>query len=224
MNSHILYAYRYSLTVIMLHIAMYVLYVVGCEVRGVTYLDNIMYVVCGWSSTIRLYNTDTLSPLDVVINVTGMERPWDIVVCRHDHQLYVAEPDCIWRVSVDDHSYIKWLVTMSSTDRFHVNTLSLTSRRLLVTSWQPPTLRQYNTVDSQLLSHIDLSQYVLELLHAVETTRQTFVVGYFGTSQYEGQWAVSELLPVTAVNAFRLLQVMKYIWHTIDIEWCKTDI
>ena len=69
--------------------AMYMLYVVGV-VTGVAYLDNIMYVICYRSSTIRLYNTDTLSPLDVVINVTGMKLPRDIVVCRHDRQLYIA--------------------------------------------------------------------------------------------------------------------------------------
>ena len=183
---------------------MYMLYVV-VTVTGVMYLDNIMYVVCD-DSTIRLYNTDTLSPLDVVINVTGMKHPRDIVVCRHDRQLYVAECDCIWRVSVDDHSYVKWM-TMSSTDTFLVYKLSLTSRRLLVTSLEPPTLRQYSTVDSQLLHHIPLPQYVRALYHAVETTRQTFVVGHLGTSQdkqNEWQYAVSELLPVTAVNAFRL--------------------
>ena len=165
-----------------------------------TYLDNIMYVVCYESSTIRLYNTDTYSPLDVVINVTGMKDPRDIVVCRYDRQLYVAEYDCIWRVSVDDHSYVKWL-TQSSTDTFYVNTLSVTSRRLLVTSL-PPTLRQYNTVDSQLLCHIHLPQYVQELCHAVETTCQTFVVGHRGTSQSKSRWAVSELFLVfvTTVN------------------------
>jgi len=179
---------------------MYVLYVVGA-VSGVTYLDNIMYVVCEDSSTIRLYNTDTLSPLDVVINVTGMKDPRDIVVCRHDRQLYVAEDYCIWRVSVDDHSYVKWMTTQSSTDTFRVYTLSLTSRRLLVTSLYPHTLRQYSTVDSQLLHHIPLPQYVQVLYHAVETTRQTFVVGHCGTTQDERQDAVSELLPVTAVNA-----------------------
>jgi len=180
----------------------HLLYVVGGRVIGVTYLDNIMYVVCH-DSTIRLYNTDTYSPLDVVINVTGMKDPRDIVVCRHDRQLYVADYDyCIWRVSVDDHSYVKWQ-TMSSTDTFHVNTLSVTSRRLLVTSLRPPTLRQYSTVDSQLLHHIPLPQYVQWLRHAVETTRQTFVVGHRGTSEDELQYAVSELLPVTAVNAIR---------------------
>ena len=175
------------------------LYVVG--VTGVTYLDNIMYVVCAESYTIRLYNTDTLSPLDVVINVTGMKCPRDIVVCCHDRQLYVAEFDCIWRVSVDDHSYVKWL-PQSSTDTFFVITLSLTSRRLLVTSQRrPPTLRQYNTVDSQLLCHIRLPQYVQELWHAVETTRQTFVIGHRSMSQDKWQQAVNEPFDLYVINA-----------------------
>ena len=89
-------------------------------VTGLTCLDDVMYVVCVWSSTIRLYNTDTYSPLDVVINVDGMRDPHDIVVFRHDRQLYVADCyDCIWRVSVDDKSYVKWLPTQLMTDRFN---------------------------------------------------------------------------------------------------------
>ena len=165
------------------------LYVVDDVVSGVTYLDNIMYVVCFESSTIRLYNTDTLSPLDVVINVTGMKFTWDIVVCRHDRQLYVADCDCIWRVSVDDHSYVKWLRS-----QFDVQSLSLTSRRILVTSWLPPTVRQYNTTNKQLLCVVKLPQYVEYVYHAVETSHGTFVVCHRGTSQDERQYAVSELL------------------------------
>ena len=170
------------------------LYVVG-GVRGVTYLDNIMYVVCDKSRTIRLYNTDTLSRLRVVINVKGMKQPCDVVVCRHDRQLYVADYYCIWRVSVDDHSYVKWL-TRSSTDRFSVDKLSLTSRRLLVTSsspWLSPAVRQYSTMNKELLCVVQLPQFVKELYHAVETTHGTFVIGHKGTSQYAWQCAVSEL-------------------------------
>ena len=109
------------------------LHVVGL-VRGVTYLDNIMYVVCDWSSTIRLYNADTYSPLDVVIDVDGMKNPRDMVVSHDDHQLFIADwcNPCIWRVSVVDQSYVKWLTSESTGHRF--NSLSLTSRRLLVTS------------------------------------------------------------------------------------------
>jgi len=181
------------------------LYVVG-SVRGVTYLDNIMYVVCEYSSTIRLYNTDTLSQLDVVINITRMSNPHDIVVCRHDRQLYVSNSYCIWRVSVDDHSYVKWL-TPSSTDTFHVTKLSVTSQRILVTSWKPPALRQYNTVDSQLLCHIELPQYVQGLWHAVETTRQTFVVCHRGTEVF-----------ITAVNGYALSDYVCFMMQQYNVQ------
>jgi len=176
----------------------YMLYVVAYTVIGVTYLDNIMCVISKGSSTIRLYNTDTFSPLDVVIDVTGMEDPLDIVVCRNDRQLYVKDGDyCgnyIWRVSVDDHSYVQWLNA-----QFTVQTLSMTSRRLLVTSQEPAaTVRQYNTTNNELLCVVKLPQYVLYVRNAVETTHGTFVVGHRGTSQDKG-WiaildAVSELL------------------------------
>jgi len=75
----------------------------------------------------------------------------------------------------------------SKADTFRVNKLSLTSRNLLVTSPQPPTLRQYNTVDAQLLREVLLPQFVSELYHGVETSRGTFVVGHWGTSQYKQQ-------------------------------------
>jgi len=173
-----------------------VLYVVGW-VRGVTVLDNIMYVVCAGSSTIRLYNTDTGSPLDAVIDVEGMKYPHDIVVCRDDRQLYVAHYRCIWRVSCDDHSYVKWLSTKSRTDGFRATALSLTSRRLLVTSSLSRRLRQYSTTDRQLLRVVELPEYVSCVWHGVETTRGTFVVCHQGTSQDERlQHAVSELLTV----------------------------
>ena len=167
-------------------------YIVGV-VRGVTVLDIIMYVVCHRSSTIRLYNTDA------VIHVEGMMNPVDIVVCRDDRQLYVADSDsctdwsCIWRVSCYDHSYVKWL---STTDAFRATTLSLTSRRLVVTSLLSRRLRQYSTTDRQLLRVVELPQYVSHVWHGVETTRGTFVVGHRGTSQDQLQWAVSELLTV----------------------------
>ena len=166
------------------------LYVVD-SVSGVTYLDNIMYVVCDRSSTIRLYNMDTYSPLDVVISVVGMNDPSDIVVCREDHQLYIANDwDCIWRVSVGDHSYVKWLTRQSTRDTF--TRLSVTSRRLLVTSLSRRLLH-YDVTDRQLLRVVDLSEHVNNVYHAVETTRGTFVVGHHGTLHNKDQDAVSEL-------------------------------
>ena len=159
-------------------------------------LDKVLYVVCEHSSIIKTYTADSLSRLSEDIHVEGMRRPNDIVVCRHDRQLYVADEDyCIWRVSPDDHSNVKWMTsTDSSTDTFDVDTLSITSRHLLVTSLKPPTVRQYDTTNKQLLCVVKLPRYVKDVFHAVETTRGTFVVCHCGTSRNKGQYAVSELL------------------------------
>jgi len=155
--------------------------VVG-EVLGITCLDNIMYVVCAESSTIRLYNTDTFSPLDVVINVDGMRDPCDIVVCRLDRQLYVAEEDSIWRVSVDSHSYQKWLTLID-----HITSLSLALRVLVVTSTSH-RLRQFNTTNKQQLMTV-FPMCVKEVKYSVQTSRDTFIISHRGTDQ--GKYAVS---------------------------------
>jgi len=181
----------------MAHILSCSLLYVVVLVSGVTHLDNVLYVVSGWSSTIRLYNTDSQSPLNV-ITVDGMKDPLDIVVCRDDRQLYIAELHCIWRVSVDDQSYVKWLTTGES---FHCYTLSLTSRRLLVTSYRPPGLRHYNTTNRQLRV-VSTPQY-MTLYHGVETTRGTFVIGYSGTAEDRWrQYAVSELFSFVCQRCF----------------------
>jgi len=175
------------------------LYVVD-EVTGVTQLDDIVYVVCRDSPIINTF-TDTLSPL-ADIYVKGMDSPTDIVVSRDDRQLYVADYlSCVWRVSVDDQSsYVKWLTTESSTDRFTVHTLSVTSRGLLVTSSLDPQLREYSTADKHLLRVVKMPGYMNDLYHGVETTRGTFVICHEGTSQDEGQSAVSELFSCYNIN------------------------
>ena len=215
--------------------------VVG-RVRGVTVLDNIMYVVCEYSSTVLLYNMDTLSPLDAVINVDGMDYPCDIVVCHNDRQLYIAGFfRCIWRVSVDDHSdQQKWLSTESPVDTsdtrtdtsssdvetestFEVDALSLTSRRLLVRSQYPPRLRQYSTTDRRLLRVVQLPGYVKYVYHGIETTRGTFVVGHRGTSQ-DKLWlyAVSEpfrcchLLAISIAIYCLTLSPVASVWQMSD--------
>ena len=167
---------------------------------GVTQLDNIVYVVFLFSSVIEMYTADTLSPLAEGIHVEGMKSPNDIVACRDDRQLYVADDNsCIWRVSADDHTYVKWLPTESAidtvrtestTDTFH--TLSVTSRRLLLVTSQVPGLHQYSTTDGQLIRVISLPGYVVVLRHGVETTRNTFVVCHRGTSEDKEQCAVSD--------------------------------
>jgi len=170
-------------------------------VRGITVLDNVMYVVFATSPTIHLYNANTHILLDF-IKVNAM-KPLDIVVCRDDRQLYVAELRCIWRVSVDDQSCTKWLTTQT----LHCNSLSLMSRRLLMmSSSMPSSLRLYNTTDRQLLRVVKLPRCIGLLHHGIETTRGTFVVGYWDMPEELDKWhsAVSELF--CFVNNQRCLQ------------------
>jgi len=112
-----------------------------------------------------------------------MTDPWDMAACRHDRQLYVLTySKCIYRVSTQVPSqYEQWL-TVQSTG--HVRGISVTSRRVLVTSG-PRSLRQYNTTDRQLRV-IQLPQFVRQLFHAVESTRETFIVGHCGSAQSVG--------------------------------------
>jgi len=176
------------------------LYVVG-DVHGVTQLGDIVYVVCLGSPIIKMFTADTLRPLSERIHVEGMRDPWDIVACHNDRQLYVADEGggCIWRVSVDDKSYVKWLTTVD------VFSLSLTSQHLLVTSY-PRSVRQYSTTDSRQLRDILLPEYMKYVKHIVESSRQTFIVAHRGTSQDEWKDAVSEL--------FTFCCVFKY--HQVD--------
>jgi len=161
------------------------LYVVG-NVHGVTQLGDIVYVICWVSPIIKMFTADTLSPLSEGINVEGMKNPTDIVACHNDRQLYVADRGggCIWRVSVDDKSYVKWLMTV------RVFSLSLTSHHLLVTSYFR-SVRQYSTTDKRQLRDVLLPEYIKEVYHSVESSRQTFIVAYRGTSRDEQQFAVS---------------------------------
>jgi len=175
------------------------LVVVVGDVESMAVIDNEVFVVTTSSSTIKVYDAHPFMVRQVsAITVEGLKYPFEIVACHDDRQLYVVDIGCIWRVSVDDHSYVKWMTTKSSTDTStdKVNSsgmLSLTSRRLLMTSSEPPTLHQYNTVDGQLLRVVQLPQYMKWLYHAVETTRGTFVVAHSGTSQSQDklQHAVS---------------------------------
>jgi len=161
------------------------------EATGVAQLDNVVYVVS--SKIIKTFSADTLSPLNNDIDVKGMTTPRDMVVCRTQRQLLIADDDCIWRVSVDQLQNEKWMET-----NYVIAPLSVTSQRLLLTCPSAPlrpTLRLVRTTDGvQIGGDVRLPRYMHDLHHAVETTRDTCVVAHQGTSQDEWQYAVSRVV------------------------------
>jgi len=78
-----------------------------------TQLDNKLFVVFG-SSKIEVYDAQTMQQLSV-IKLKGLKDPHDIVSCRDDHQLYVADSEGVWRVSAADPRHSEnWLTTESA--------------------------------------------------------------------------------------------------------------
>jgi len=156
----------------------------------VTEIDSKVFVVFDLSSFIQVYDAHSFKQLSRII-VEGLAEPHDIVACRQDHELYVADKDGIWRVSTEErHRYEKWLTIKSSWSSFYINTLSLTSIRLLVTL--PRGLRQYNTTNKELLRDIECPEYMKCLYNSIETARGTFIISHHGTSQDRDLYAVSE--------------------------------
>ena len=115
---------------------------------GVTQLHDTVYIVCSQTSTIMRFNATTHQRL-TDIDVKGLRDPWDIVACERTSQMYVADPSCVWRVSSDGTDIKRWL-PKSPDDTFKPRTLSVTSTRLLVTSWRTHQLIQFDADGDEL--------------------------------------------------------------------------
>ena len=170
---------------------MNVLVCVVNEVRGVTRLNKLVYVVCHKSSTISRFST-TGEPL-ADINVKGLSRPRDIVACEGTSQLYVADcrivrAGCVWRVSSDGADMKRWL-PKSPSDTVKAYTLSVRATRLLVTSYGNKQLIQFDATGDEV-TRVPLPDY-MSPLHAVESPTGTFIVSYKNTQQKQCQ--VSEV-------------------------------
>ena len=157
-------------------------------VCGVTRLHDVVYVVCGVSSTIIMrFNATTHQQLTGIV-VKDLSRPWDIVACERTSQLYVAGNNCVWRVSSDGTDIKHWL-PKSPDDTFKPDTLSVTSTRLLVTLLRTRQLRQFDA-DGDELRRVQLP-YHMEPRHAVESPTGTFIVSLNNTQLK--QWQVVEV-------------------------------
>jgi len=164
-----------------------VLCVVG-DVRGVTQLHDVVYIVFLGSSTIWRFNARTHQRL-TDIEVNDLSFPIDIVACERTSQVYVADNEaCIWRVSSDGEDKERWL-TKSPSDTFRPYTLSVTSTRLLVTSWDTHQLTQFNEVGDEL-RRVQLPDDMAPW-HAVESPTGTFIVSRYNDELEQGH--VSEV-------------------------------
>jgi len=158
---------------------------------GATQLHDVVYMVCYKSSTIRRYNAMTHERL-TGIHVNDLSWPSDIAACQQTSQLYVpgwSGGQCVWRVSSDgEDSQRCW--TQSPSDKFRPWTLSVTSSRVLMTSYDTSQLMQLDAGGDEL-QRVQLPDD-MRPRHAVESpTDGTFIVSHVNTEL--SQWQVSEV-------------------------------
>jgi len=161
------------------------LFVVG--VTGVTQLGDVVYIVCDHSSTIRRFSATTHQRL-TDIDAKGVRDPWDIAACERMSQLYVADWECVWRVSPDGADIKRWL-SNSPSGRLGTCTLSVTSSRLLVTPFSDIHLIHLDAGGDEL-RRVPLPDYMYPS-HAVESPSGTYIVGNRNTQLDQPQ--VSEV-------------------------------
>jgi len=165
---------------------MSVLCVVGV-VLGVTQLHDVVFAVCNRSSTCFRFNATTHQRLTDV-DIQDLEDPRDIAACEQTSGVYLADSECIWRVSADGADMKHWL-PKSPDDTFKPWRLSVTSTRLLVTSLGAKQLMQFDANGNEL-RRVHLPDY-MDPSHAVETPTGTIIVSYRNTQLKQGQ--VSEV-------------------------------
>jgi len=156
-------------------------------VTGVTHLGDVVYILCQSSSICRFSATTHQRLAD--IDAKGVSDPWDITACERMSQLYVADwAACVWRVSPDGDDIKRWL-PKSPSDRLGPCTLSVTSSRLLVTSFNDNQLIHLDAGGDEL-RRVPLPDY-MDPHHAVESPSGTFIVSHSNTQL--GQDQVSEV-------------------------------
>jgi len=158
-------------------------------VLGVTQLHDAVYMVSAGSSSILRFNATTQKRL-TDINVKGLRDPRDVAACQQTSQLYIPDyiGECIWRVSADGADIKLWW-SKSPSEKFKPYTLSVTSTRLLVTSYDTSQLMQLDAAGNEL-GRVQLPG-CMDRRHAVESPTGTFIVSHRNTELEQHQ--VSEV-------------------------------
>ena len=145
----------------------------GNTVKGVTSLDNLLYVLRGFTSSeqIEVYDKDTYR-LQRKITVHGLGFVSDISACGYNHCAYISDEGnrCVRRVALPGGAVSCWRVTDQPAG------LSVTaSHSVLVTCIEVRKIKEFST-DGQLLHQFQLPEDVNAPHHTVQLSREQFIV------------------------------------------------
>jgi len=148
----------------------------GEPVRGVTSLDDLLYVLRGGKSSeqIEVYNEDSYK-LQRCITVPELSACNDMIVCAHNRCAYISDiadtNKCIHRVGLPQGVDVtNWPVNDKP------RRLSVTdTHSVLVTCREVRVIKEFST-DGKLLRQILLPRDVVSPLHTIQLSSGEFVV------------------------------------------------
>lgn len=151
------------------------------SLRGVTYLDNRVFVLGRRSNGISVFEDKPPYSQVNEIEVKGLTWPRDMAGCQENRMLYVADnycdnnkQYCIWRVDAREGTSTKYI-----TSEFEPWKLSGNTRNLLVTPWGGKNLFVYGD-NGILLKEVPLPRFA-NARYALETDRGTFITCHFSS-------------------------------------------
>ena len=143
----------------------------GIDVRGLTLLDNLLYVIRDKASEqISVFKPDYYR-LQRRISVPQLGDVRDMTACARNHCLYASDSDgYIHRVALPDVAVTKWPVNdkpacLSVTD----------THSLLVTCDEVRKIKEFTT-HGKLLRQIQLPQNVVSPEHTIQLSSSEFIV------------------------------------------------
>jgi len=145
----------------------------GEPVRGVTSLDNHLYVLRGGKSSeqVEVYDIDSYC-LQRCLTVPGLGEAYDIVACAYNRCAYISDfaHKSIHKIALSGDTITQWPVN----DKPSGLSLSLTYS-VLVTCPDVPKIKEFTT-DGQLVREVVMPDDVVSPWHSVQLSSGEFVV------------------------------------------------
>jgi len=111
--------------------------------------------------------------------------PHDIAACEQTSRLYIADWECVWRVSGDGADPRRWLPATPEADKINPWTLSITATNLLVTLPDVKQLAQFDSAGNEL-RRIHLPSHCVPR-HAVQAASRVIIVSLANTELDQDQ-------------------------------------
>jgi len=146
----------------------------GNDIRGMTSLGNLLYVLRDYKSSdqIEVYDKDSYS-LRHTLTVPALDSGADVTVCGHNRCAYVSDGgnECVHKVSLPAGADVRSWPVNDTPARLSVTS----SYSVLVTCREISKIKEFSA-DGQLLLQIQLPGDVASPRHTVQLSRRHLIV------------------------------------------------